>query len=820
MSAPILPSFAHDVQAVPKPPVSPSLASTTSPLLNQVPSPVDGDLFPMEDHEHMASNPPLDLYMVADDHVEEYDGDREQVNIMEMLGLQHLLAMLEKPDLFEQIAVDDWEDEMDADEADLADATEEDVLDIDDVQVATTKEQSSAPMSQLASSATEPIPGSLCPFLHDYDPHGENTPDPFEHELTLTQLPPTPADVHSHHAVHIIYLLVVWLHTQFHLAFQACNAILVILALAFQSMGIVIDPPMYHTLPTLLDHLNIEPPFDILPVCSRCQEVHPSTVPGDQKCIVCTHVLFNTSPTAGEERRGRTSCKRPKPLLQFPTKSLAEQLGTMLMVPGIEDEIAASLEKVHHHVPGMYTNIFDGRVFRELEAHDGSKFFSPSQEAIATGELRIGITLGVDWWVLFSYLRSLIAPLHTSGPMSYSIINLSPHLRYRTANLLLAGILPGPKEANYDQVQHYLHVLINELIRLWWDGVVLKTPKFPQGRLVRVALVALVCDKPAAHKLAGFRLHGHTHFCMKCWIKQADKSTPAAYEKNAFRARCNAEQRCLQHEYLNCKTKKACNDFAAAKATQWMELFRLPYFDICEMVVIDPMHNLFLGVVKTHFYHIWVQQNILRKTKELRALYAILAELRMPAKLGRLPSLIGEPAGGSLTADQWMLFATIVAPLAIPQIWTDYSSHQETSEAMSLCRTAQIAEALEAKRQAAAEACHQRQSEPTTSTPSERPHHNHRPTARATAQDIDPDEDNSIDDGAQDAPDDHDYGTRPCKRPKAGLSVAEEEELDCHRPSNLHRDDPANFLKLCLALRILVKKKITDSELEQANTHI
>lgn len=83
--------------------------------------------------------------------------------------------------------------------------------------------------------------------------------------------------------------------------------------------------------------------------------------------------------------------------------------------------------------------------------------------------------------------------------MSYSVINLPKHLwygiwtstrntslihlccRYRTANLLLAGILPGPKEANYDQVQRYLQVLVNELIRLWCDGVVLRTPKYPEG---------------------------------------------------------------------------------------------------------------------------------------------------------------------------------------------------------------------------------------------------------------------------------------------------------------------------------------------------
>ena len=39
----------------------------------------------------------------------------------------------------------------------------------------------------------------------------------------------------------------------------------------------------------------------------------------------------------------------------------------------------------------------------------------------------------------------------------------------------------------------------------------------------------------------------------------------------------------------------------------------------------------------------------------------------MPAKLGCLPNLIGELAGGSLTTDQWLVFATIVVPLAASQ---------------------------------------------------------------------------------------------------------------------------------------------------------
>jgi hypothetical protein len=82
-------------------------------------------------------------------------------------------------------------------------------------------------------------------------------------------------------------------------------------------------------------------------------------------------------------------------------------------------------------------------------------------------------------------------------------------------------------------------------------------------------------------------------------------------------------------------------------ATQWCALTLLPYFDLCRMVIIDPMHNLFLGalgsicwtafdtdktdhcsgLVKTHFYQIWVKLKVLRKMKELRTFHGILADV-------------------------------------------------------------------------------------------------------------------------------------------------------------------------------------------------
>jgi hypothetical protein len=89
--------------------------------------------------------------------------------------------------------------------------------------------------------------------------------------------------------------------------------------------------------------------------------------------------------------------------------------------------------------------------------------------------------------------------------------------------------MPGPKEANMEQIQNFLCVLVNELLRLWKDGVIIVTPKYSNGCRVWVALVAVVCDKPAAHKMGGFGAHLHTYYCTLCWTTLSDRATPAAF---------------------------------------------------------------------------------------------------------------------------------------------------------------------------------------------------------------------------------------------------------------------------------------------------
>lgn len=92
--------------------------------------------------------------------------------------------------------------------------------------------------------------------------------------------------------------------------------------------------------------------------------------------------------------------------------------------------------------------------------------------------------------------------------------------------------------------------------------------------------------------------------------------------------------------------------------------------------------------------------------------------------------------------------------------------------------------------------------------------------------DIDLDLENGVDAGALEDDNDDDYGLNPTqqrrrKRKKTTMTNTEEEEHDNTAPPNLHPDDPANFLKLCAALKILVSPRaITEEELTLADNLI
>ena len=66
--------------------------------------------------------------------------------------------------------------------------------------------------------------------------------------------------------------------------------------------------------------------------------------------------------------------------------------------------------------------------------------------------------------------------------MSVAIGNLPTHLRYRVRNLQIYGITPGPKEFTTDELAFFMKSLVDDLIRLYDEGITIKTDDFPEGQ--------------------------------------------------------------------------------------------------------------------------------------------------------------------------------------------------------------------------------------------------------------------------------------------------------------------------------------------------
>ncbi|KIJ06468.1 hypothetical protein PAXINDRAFT_91930 [Paxillus involutus ATCC 200175] len=163
---------------------------------------------------------------------------------------------------------------------------------------------------------------------------------------------------------------------------------------------------------------------------------------------------------------------------------------------------------------------------------------------------------------------------------------------YRAENLLVGFMTPGPQEPTGSQLQNYLKVIIDDLLKLYEDGVVYHTPSHPQGRRVRVVLLGVICDHPAMCKMCGFADHGHNVApCPKCKVTKEE-----LFSDESLRNGRNGEEHrkgCFEEKSL--QTDEEREEYFQKHGVRWTELARLPYFDLVRHTIIDPMHNLLLG---------------------------------------------------------------------------------------------------------------------------------------------------------------------------------------------------------------------------------
>ncbi len=290
--------------------------------------------------------------------------------------------------------------------------------------------------------------------------------------------------------------------------------------------------------------------------------------------------------------------------------------------------------------------------------------------------------MNVDWFNPFKHTQ------HSEGAIYLSIMNLPRKERFLQENIILVGVIPGPKEPSL-LMNSILKPLVEELKKLW-TGVVLKDIN-NRSILVRAALLCSSCDIPAARKVCGFVGHGALKGCSKCLLSFptasfGEKPDCSNFDRSQWTPRTNEQHREIADKYRNCNTRAGQKEHERDFGIRYTVLPELPYFDAARMCVIDPMHNLLLGTAK-HITEIWKSTSIL-SSKDFNIIQEKVDSFVSPADIGRLPSKISSGFSG-FTAEQWKNWIIFYSLFALKDVlpWQHYNCwHQFVKVCVFLCR--------------------------------------------------------------------------------------------------------------------------------------
>ena len=309
---------------------------------------------------------------------------------------------------------------------------------------------------------------------------------------------------------------------------------------------------------------------------------------------------------------------------------------------------------------GLLCNIYDGQIWTEL-----SETYLKSDDSI----LPLCLALNVDWFQPFKHTQ------YSVGALYLTVLNLPRALRFKEENIILAGIIPGPKEPPLN-INSFLQPLIADLQKLS-DGIKM----FVQGTYITVhAMINLiVCDIPATRKVLALPGHAAKLGCSKC-LKQfqvthfGDKPDYSGFDESKWLRRDSSTHRELALQYKQLNNSSRQKAFEAEHGLRFSLLLDLPGFDIIRYHVIDPMHNLFEGSAK-NFIKLLLDSKIVDFTIIQKRSKVVVA----PMKIGRLPLKMESNYCG-FTADQWRNWVLVYSPIvlkdAIPSriysIWLNF----------------------------------------------------------------------------------------------------------------------------------------------------
>lgn len=397
-------------------------------------------------------------------------------------------------------------------------------------------------------------------------------------------------------------------------------------------------------------------------VCRKCYQTY-----GFQDCIEicgtlrsskkCSYQRFPNHPhVRGRAQCGSTLLKTVElisgrkvlyPFLMYCYLGLENSIQPLLMSASFVN--ACEQWRTRHVPDGEYKDVYDGSIWNAFMEYNNSPFLSVP--------LTYGVIMNIDWFQPYKHVR------YSVGVIYLVVMNLPRSVRYKVENVMLIGIIPGPHEPPQD-INSFLKPLVDELL-LFLNGTELNVAGSSTKKKVRCALLSVACDLPAGRKVCGFLSYNAQLGCSKC-LKKFTGSVGAldysGFDRQNWPVRTNLQHRQKSENLLRCTTKTELQQRESESGCRYSVLLKLPYFDAPQMLIVDPMHNLFLGSAKHYIRDIWLDCNIINTT-HFSVIQSRVNSAVVPTGIGRIPHKIMS-GFSSLTADQlknWVIYFSILS---------------------------------------------------------------------------------------------------------------------------------------------------------------
>ena len=116
-------------------------------------------------------------------------------------------------------------------------------------------------------------------------------------------------------------------------------------------------------------------------------------------------------------------------------------------------------------------------------------------------------------------------------------------------------------------------------------------------------LCCVACDLPAGRKVCGFLEHNAHLGCSKCFKRfsgTVGNMNFSGFDRDSWMCRLGSRHAQDARSLLSTTTKADLQKWESELGCRYSTLLQLPYFDAPRMLIVNPMHNLFLGSAKIH----------------------------------------------------------------------------------------------------------------------------------------------------------------------------------------------------------------------------